>query len=123
MEAEEAAALRAEVRQLACHVAHLRTAFAVQQEALLESHRRLDSLDRELYQWQKHIRQLCRSFRREYILSGRVADRVGNLEERERVAEALFADLEARVIRFDETQQALSQHIDQLRQAILEVTS
>ena len=119
MDPREATALRAAVEQLTCHVALLHSAFAAQQEALLEAQHRLDSLDRELYHWQRHIRQLCRSFRKEYILNNRVADRVGALEEPERVAESHFSALEDRVYRVDQTQLALKSHIAHLHRALL----
>ena len=49
-----------------------------------------------------------------------MADRVGALEERERVAESCFQVFEERLRQLDTTYQALDVHICQLRESVLE---
>ena len=120
MDAVEPQLCAQHIAQLTCHVFHLHSIVSSQQDQLASIHRRLELLDTEIHQLQKHLRQLCRSCRREFVLGGRVADRVGALEERERVAESHFQSFEDRLSRLDCTYQALDLHICQLRDSVLE---
>ena len=123
MEAVEPQLYGQQIAQLTCHVFQLHSIVSSQQDQLASIHRRLESLDTEIHQLQRHLRQLCRSCRREFVLGDRVADRVGALEERERVAESYFQAFEERLRRLDSTYQALDMHICQLRDSVLEFQS
>ena len=82
MEAASPRVLTEQARWQACHLARLEGMMAAQQE-------RIEAFDRSAPHLST-VGRLCRAFRRERTLAGRVAERVGNLEERERIAEAQF---------------------------------